>query len=113
MEVEFATQKLAKVCNSQTQLLKKFGARTADLIRECLDDLAAIEHLSDMRNLPHHRCHELHGNRKGEFSLDLVHPYRLIFVPGNRPIPRLPDGGIDWAAVTSVVVTGMENTHGK
>ncbi len=25
------------------------------------------------------RCHQLRGNRKGEYSMDLVHPYRMIF----------------------------------
>ena len=26
------------------------------------------------------RCHQLNGNREGQYALDLVHPYRLIFV---------------------------------
>ena len=25
------------------------------------------------------RCHPLKGNRKGQYAMDLVHPYRLIF----------------------------------
>lgn len=25
------------------------------------------------------RCHQLVGNRKGEYAMDLVHPYRLVF----------------------------------
>lgn len=25
------------------------------------------------------RCHPLQGNRKGEYAMDLIHPYRLIF----------------------------------
>ena len=25
------------------------------------------------------RCHPLHGDRKGQYSMDLIHPYRLIF----------------------------------
>ena len=25
------------------------------------------------------RCHTLKGNRKGQYAMDLVHPYRLVF----------------------------------
>lgn len=26
------------------------------------------------------RCHQLKGVRKGEYAMDLLHPYRLIFI---------------------------------
>lgn len=26
------------------------------------------------------RCHPLAGNRNGQYAMDLVHPYRLVFV---------------------------------
>ncbi len=32
------------------------------------------------------RCHSLEGNRKGEYSVDLVHPYRLIFTVNGSAI---------------------------
>lgn len=25
------------------------------------------------------RCHALYGNRLGQYAMDLIHPYRLIF----------------------------------
>lgn len=25
------------------------------------------------------RCHQLKGNRKGQYAMDLIHPYRLVF----------------------------------
>ena len=25
------------------------------------------------------RCHPLKGNRQGQYAMDLVHPYRLVF----------------------------------
>ena len=45
-----------------------------------------------------------------QFSVDLDHPYRLIFEP-EEPIPRKDDGGIDWSQVTTVVILGVEDTH--
>jgi proteic killer suppression protein len=57
-----------------------------------------VETLADMRTMPGRR-HELHGDRAGELSLDLDHPYRLLFRPMADP-DRGPGGGLDWAAVT-------------
>ncbi len=64
-----------------------------------------------MRFLPAPRCHELKGNRKGQLSVDLDHPYRLIFKPVEDPIPEKPDGGIDWKKVKSICIVGVEDTH--
>lgn len=62
---------------------------------------------------PPGRCHELTaGQRYGQLSLDLDHPYRLIFVPNHDPIPRRSDGGLDWSLVTAVKILGVEDTHG-
>ncbi len=67
--------------------------------------------MEELRHLPG-RCHELIGNRAGQLSLDLDHPYRLIFEPADEPIPQKDDGGLDWTMVTSVVIIGVEDTHG-
>lgn len=63
-----------------------------------------------MRQLPG-RCHELIGDRKGEISIDLDGPYRLIFEPADNPPPTNEDGGLDWKRVTAVVILAVEDTH--
>ena len=68
--------------------------------------------MEDLRNLPSPRCHELKGNLKGKLSIDLYHPYRLIFEPADDPIPQKEDGGLDWTRVTSVKIIGVKDTHG-
>ena len=72
---------------------------------------AAAETLEDMRLLPG-RCHELTGDRAGQLALDLDHLYRLIFMPFHDPIPTKADSGLDWTAVTAVVIVGVEDYHG-
>ena len=113
MEVSFRTHKLQRLCNSEKDLRRVHGPRMAELIRECLDDLHALENLHDIKKLPHHRCHELKGDRRGVFSMDLEHPYRLLFVPDHDPLPELPAGGIDWAEVSAIEIQGVEDTHGR
>ena len=67
--------------------------------------------MEDLRNVPG-RLHELKGDRKGQLSYDLDHPYRLIFVPAHEPVPSKQSGGMDWLRVTAVKILGIEDTHG-
>lgn len=110
MDIVFKNQKFKKECNNQRLLQKQHGQIRAKRIRQRLDDLRAADVLEDMRNLPG-RCHELRGDRAGQLSLDLDHPYRLIFEPANDPIPLKPDGGIDWKKVTAIKIIGVDDTH--
>ncbi|WP_419934156.1 killer suppression protein [Candidatus Palauibacter sp.] len=79
-------------------------------MRRRLDDLRAADNLEVMRGLPG-RCHELRGQRAGVLSLDLHHPYRLLFEPADEPVPRKVDGGLDWGRVVAVRILGVEDTH--
>jgi len=87
------------------------GPQQARLIRRRLDELKAATILDEIRTLPQPRCHELTGDRSGQLSVDLNHPYRLLFRPYNNPIPLKPDGGLDWTEVTQIEILGVEDTH--
>lgn len=89
-----------------------FGEKMCSRIKQRLMELAAAEHLGEISYLPPARCHEL-TNRKGVFSVDLEHPYRLLFTPANDPLPKKPDGGIDLRQVTELTIVAIEDTHDK
>ncbi|MEA5616378.1 killer suppression protein [Cronbergia sp. UHCC 0137] len=112
MDIVFQSDTFREECNNQRLLVKKHGADRAKRIRIRLDDLYAANVLEDMRNC-RGRCHELLYDRAGQLSLDLDHPYRLIFELADEPIPTKSDGGLDWGKVTAVRIIGVENTHGK
>lgn len=111
MDILFRTNKLQKVCNTYHLLQKKFGPRRAKLVRQRLDELKAVDSLDVMRGLPQARCHELKGNRAGQLSVDLDHPYRLILQPAHDPPPQAKDGGLDWSKVTAALVLEVADTH--
>lgn len=111
MVIVFRNNKLAKEFNNERALLRNRGQRQGRLIMQRLAELGAAETLAVMQSLQRPRCHELKGDRKGDFSVDLDHPYRLIFVPANDPIPTLPDGGFDLSKITAVKILGVEDTH--
>ena len=112
MRILFRTKILRKRCNCSTLARRKWGVAMAKRLRACLDDLDAAEVLEDLRNLRHLHCHELTGDRKGQFSLDLRQPFRLICMPADAPVPRKPDGGLDWSRVTAVEIIEVVDTHG-
>lgn len=111
MDIDFDTHQLEKEFNTEKLLVRRYGPRRAELIKRRMQELRAADVLQYMRQLPQVRCHELTGNRAGQLSVDLDHPYRLIFVPGDDPVPRKPDGGLDWNHVTAIIILGVENTH--
>jgi len=111
MDILFKTNKLQKECNDHKALIRTHGPLRAKLIRRRLDELRAADSLEDMKHLPQARCHELKGNKAGQLSLDLNHPYRLIFRPANEPMPQKPDGGLNWIKVTTIEIIGLEDTH--
>ena len=47
----------------------------------------------------------------GQLSVDLEHPYRLLFIPANNPIPVTQDGGLDWANITEIEIIEITDTH--
>jgi len=112
LDIIFATGKLEKEFNSHKLLVKRHGPRRAELIERRTLQLRAAQVLEDLFTLPQVRCHELKGDRAGQLSLDLDHPYRLIIEPAHDRMPRKPDGGLDWNKVTAVMIVGVEDTHG-
>jgi proteic killer suppression protein len=110
MLILFKSSKLQKTCNDQRLLRRAFG-QAADSIRIRLDDLRSAETLSVIASLPHHKCHELSGNRKGQLAIHLKQPLRLIFEPADEPPALKPDGGIDWSNVRVIRVLEIIDYH--
>ncbi len=112
MDIIFKTKKLEKICNNRSHRERECGTERAKKLGRRLDDLRAANCLADMAKLPSTRCHELKGNRKGQISVDLDHPYRLLFTVANDPVPVKSDGGLDWNNITAIKIIAVEDTHG-
>ena len=111
MGITFRQKKLQQIVNDQRKLKAKFGQPMADLIQNRLLVLAAAGNLSQIRLGGPLRLHQLVGNRAGQFSVDLVHPYRLVFVPNHEPVPTTQNGSIDRVQVTDITIIGILDTH--
>jgi proteic killer suppression protein len=111
VELSFANRKLAKELADEKIIVRNYGADNGRRICQRLAQLMAADNLETLRLLPQTRAHELTGDRAGEISVDVRHPYRLLRVPDHDEIPRKPDGGLDWTHVTKVKILGIVDPH--
>lgn len=111
MKIYFKSRKMEKVCNSEREIIRAYGAQCGRKLQQRLEELRAACSLAVISNLPPPRCHEMEGDRDGQLSVDLLHPQRLFFIPANDPIPRKQDGGLDWSLVTEIKVVEIEDPH--
>ena len=51
----------------------------AEQIHQRIDEITAADTVEMMIQFQIGRCHPLKQNRKGQYAVDLVHPYRLVF----------------------------------
>ena len=82
MLVSFRSDKDKKKYEDQAALSKAHGVLMAKKIIQRISEIQAAPNPQKLP--PSARFHEHGGNRKGLFSLDLVHPFRLIIRPTNK-----------------------------
>ena len=107
----FKTKKLQKLCSKGSEAIKSLGPKRGKKIKQRMMELAAAETLADISRVPPARCHELTGSRSGQISVNLEHPYRLLFIPSNDPISERKVGGLGWAAATKIEIIDIADTH--
>ncbi|PKN04794.1 MAG: killer suppression protein [Deltaproteobacteria bacterium HGW-Deltaproteobacteria-9] len=92
-------------------MVKHLGAKNTRKLKQRLMELGAADTLADISHLPPVRCHELTGKDAGIFSVDVEHPYRLLFMSADDPVPLLADGGIDRKQVKEIEIIEIKDTH--
>ena len=111
MKIYFKTKKLMRVCSEKKTSVKAVGAKNSQRLLQRMMELKAADTLNDVSNLPPARCHELSGNRKRQFSVDINRNYRLLFISANNPTPEKNDGGLDKSRITEIEIIEIEDTH--
>ncbi len=112
MEISFRTRKLEQTCSKKAVMERRLGRECAAKLQQRMMELQAALSLADISHLPPARLHALTGDKKGLFSVDLRHPFRLLFLVADSPVPLLEDGGIDKTRVFSVEIADLCDTHG-
>lgn len=79
MEITYKSQKLEKCCTDARVAEKTYGRKMAEKIHQRIDQISAADTVEMLIQYQVGRCHALTQNRKGQYAVDLVHPYRLVF----------------------------------
>ena len=102
MEVYGKDKKVDKILTHAVTMKKEYGETCARRLQQRLMEIKAAENLLELSRLPQLQFHALHGKRKGQWSISVVKNYKMTFIEAVDPLPVLPDGSIDLAAITAV-----------
>lgn len=115
MEVTVPNNRLRRDIENDAARKKRFGKEMAQKIALRRAALVAAESLADFWP-PHsgpERVHELKkGDLFGMFSIDLKHPFRLVFSAAD--VDRKKTGDDEkkrWESIKSIEIVSVEDTH--
>lgn len=79
MQISYKNKKIEKICTDTSYARKKHGLDMAIKIQQRVNEIKASDNVENMIKYGIGRCHELKGDRSGDYAVDLVQPYRLTF----------------------------------
>jgi toxin HigB-1 len=79
VDITYKNRKIERICTDAKAADRAYGKGVAEKIHMRIDQIHAADTVEMMILFRIGRCHPLSGNRKGQFAMDLDHPYRLIF----------------------------------
>lgn len=79
LDIEYRNNKMRKICCDAQYAEKMYGRENMEKIHLRLDQIEAADTVEMLIQYRIGRCHALSMNRKGQYEMDLVHPYRLVF----------------------------------
>ncbi len=79
MDITYKDKKIKNICMDAKVADRTYGIEMSEKIYMRLDQIRAADTVEEMIQYHIGRCHPLSNNRKGQYAVDLVHPYRLVF----------------------------------
>ncbi|MDY0095087.1 MAG: type II toxin-antitoxin system RelE/ParE family toxin [Candidatus Vecturithrix sp.] len=86
MEVKFRIRKLQKQYENHKEAEKAYGAAVARRYIGRINIIKQTRNLKELMQLPRLRCHELKGDRKEQYAVNLTGYYRLIFTMTDKKL---------------------------
>ena len=79
LKIIYKNKKIECVCTARDKAERQYGSQMTKKIFQRISEIKSAESVEQMVQYGIGRCHPLSNNRKSEYAVDLVHPYRLIF----------------------------------
>lgn len=110
MKISYKSNKLEKSLTEAKEMQKAFGTM-AKKVNQRMKELSASANIEVLKTIPAANCHELKGDKKGQFAVDISANFRLIFVPDHDPLPVKDDNSIDCIRITDIQIIRTEDYH--
>lgn len=111
LDIYFKTKNLRDSCLLKKDAIRRWGHPLALRIMQRIKELEAASSLAQISHLPPLRLHGLVNNRDGQFAISVNDRIRMIFIPFNDPVPRLPDGNVDKTQVSKILILEVTDYH--
>ncbi len=79
LDITYKNNKIKRVCTDAKVSDRRYGNEMSEKIQMRIGEIEAADTVEEMVKYRIGRCHSLTNNRKGQYAVDLVHPYRLVF----------------------------------
>jgi proteic killer suppression protein len=112
MDIEFSSRSLQRACNSEKDLIRRWGKERGRTIGRRLQQLAAADNLLILSAVPPAKFHALKGKRAGQFAVDADYPYRIVLEPNEQIVPKKADGSVDLQRITKIKIIEVVDYHG-
>ena len=91
IEVQYHNSKVKKLCQDYKKAKKELNVEVAEKLHSLIDVLDSADNLWDINQMRIYKLHPLHGDREGQYALDLGRRlgFRLIIIP-------LDENGNEW-----------------
>jgi len=111
MYIEFKTKRLKKQCEDVREREKSWPEAVGKKLVQRLNEIAAAPTLQSFCTLKSAECHQLKGNRKGQFAAKLTGNVRLIFEPVLEDGVTGAGDAIDRSQAARIRVLEVEDYH--
>jgi len=79
LDITYKNKKIKKICTDARVAERAYGQKMAEKIFQRIGEIMSADTVEMMIKTQIGRCHPLTSNRKGQYAVDLVQPYRLVF----------------------------------
>lgn len=96
LEISYADKKIRNICDSEAVALRRLPPNVVKALMHRLTDLNSASNIMDV---PLGNPREISGDPPGEYRLDLVDGYFLMFCAVDLNLPINDKNKVDWTKV--------------
>jgi len=107
MEVFGSSKKLDKVLNDDKLIIKNYGKQIGIKIIQRREELLEATDLTEISTVPPPRLHGLHGDKEGQFAVDISKNFRITFEAYDSDESQTTERHL----VKSILILTIEDYH--